>query len=86
MSGDDEALLQAFERLERIVKAEFGESRDGSDRQQLVRLIALLDDVQRVTAQMREARDALKNRMDGAASGLSATSAYGQAGRLGHNR
>jgi predicted FMN-binding regulatory protein PaiB len=74
---DDEALLHAFDRLERAIKAEFGSSVGENDPEQMVRLVALLDDVQRVAAAMRLAQERLRSRIDGAASGLTAINAYG---------
>jgi hypothetical protein len=49
-------------------------------------LIGLLDDLNAIAAAMRIERDRVKVQVDDAKSGLSATNAYGQAGRLGQKR
>jgi hypothetical protein len=87
ISKDSDAILRAFERLDKLIDSQF---RNGGEKinspADLQRLMSLLDDMNRVSSELRRARDLIKARMDGAASGLNATSAYGQASRLGKKR
>lgn len=86
-SPEEDALLRKFERLEREIASQFRDNPELVDAPALrLKLIALLDDMQWVAADMRRERDALKRELDNVDGALVATDAYRMGSRLGQTK
>ena len=86
-SPKDDALLHAVERLEREIASQFRENPDLRASPALrLKLMALMDDLERITRELRIERDALGKEIKGLDGAVIATDAYRIGGRLGQTK
>jgi hypothetical protein len=82
-----DALLHRFERLEREIGQQFRSDPDLSATPALrLKLIGLIDELDRMLGEIRTERDALKREIDGVDDAVTATQAYRTGSRLGQSK
>lgn len=86
-SQKDDALLRQFERLEREIAQQFRDDPDFARTPALrLKLMALMDDLDRITRDLRAERDGIRQDINGIDGAQTATDAYRMGSRLGQSK